>query len=112
MTTVLYSNGMFYRRKLLDRIERELTTREATVITGPRQVGKTTILKYLFDLTKSPNKAFFDFENPFDRLFLKKTILTTSGLISPKRVLIKTTALISLSMKFKICLQLANRLNI
>ena len=72
MTTVLYSNGMFYRRKLLDRIERELTTREATVITGPRQVGKTTILKYLFDLTKSPNKAFFDFENPFDRLFFEE----------------------------------------
>lgn len=58
---------MFYRRALLASLEKELTRREATVITGMRQVGKTTILQYLFSRVASKNKAMFDFENPLER---------------------------------------------
>lgn len=58
---------MFYRRELSSRLEKDLTRREATVITGMRQVGKTTILRHLFSLVSSKNKALFDFENPLER---------------------------------------------
>lgn len=58
---------MFYTRDLYTRLEKELETSQATVITGMRRVGKTTALKYLYDLVKSQNKAFFDFENPLHR---------------------------------------------
>lgn len=33
---------MFYRRDILSDIEKELATKEIIVITGMRQVGKTT----------------------------------------------------------------------
>lgn len=55
---------MFYPRLILPRLEKELLTSEATVLTGMRRTGKTSILKYLFGLVESKNKAFFDFENP------------------------------------------------
>ena len=58
---------MFFRRKLLARLERELETEEMVVITGMRQVGKTTILKYLFDKVMSKNKATLDLGNPLNR---------------------------------------------
>lgn len=58
---------MFYTRDLYTRLEKELETSQATVITGMRRVGKTTALRYLYDLVKSQNKAFFDFENPLHR---------------------------------------------
>ena len=51
----------------MPRLEAELDTKEITVITGMRQVGKTTLLKYLFDKTPSANKAFIDLENPLHR---------------------------------------------
>ena len=46
---------------------KELETPESTVITGMRQVGKTTLLSHLFSLVKSPNKLMLDFENPLNR---------------------------------------------
>lgn len=57
---------MFYQRNILKEINKHIKTREALVITGMRQVGKTTILKRLFDNLKVTNKAFYDFENTFD----------------------------------------------
>lgn len=57
---------MFYQRDIVNQLAKELTTREAVVLTGMRQVGKTTLLKHLFSLVPSKNKAFFDFENPLD----------------------------------------------
>lgn len=58
---------MFYPRDIYSRLEKELETPQATVITGMRRVGKTTALKYLYSLVNSPNKAFFDFESPLHR---------------------------------------------
>lgn len=58
---------MFYKRDILPKLERELTTKEITVITGMRQVGKTTILVHLFEQVKSENKVLLDLENPLHR---------------------------------------------
>jgi predicted AAA+ superfamily ATPase len=58
---------MFYPRLILPQLEKELETPEITVITGMRQVGKTTLLDHLFSLVKSSNKVKLDFENPLNR---------------------------------------------
>ncbi|MDP2692072.1 MAG: ATP-binding protein [bacterium] len=58
---------MFYPRLVLPQLEKELETPEITVITGMRQVGKTTLLEHLFSLVKSSNKVKLDFENPLNR---------------------------------------------
>lgn len=58
---------MLYPRQIFKKLESELTTKEVTVITGMRRVGKTTALKHLFGLVKSENKAFLDLENPLHR---------------------------------------------
>lgn len=58
---------MFYQRKILTQLEKELKTKEITVITGMRQVGKTTILNYLYEKIDSDNKALLDLENPLHR---------------------------------------------
>lgn len=44
-----------------------MDTKEATVITGMRRVGKTTALTHLYNLIKSENKTIFDLENPIHR---------------------------------------------
>jgi len=58
---------MFYTRKILPQLEKELKTEEIIVLTGMRQVGKTTLLKYLFDKIPSKNKVLLDLENPLHR---------------------------------------------
>lgn len=58
---------MFYPRRILPQLEKELQTRQIILLTGMRQVGKTTLLAHLFDQIGSENKAFFDLENPFHR---------------------------------------------
>jgi len=57
----------FYPRDILHVLEKELTTKQAVVITGMRGVGKTTILRHLFVRTASSNKVMLDFENPLIR---------------------------------------------
>lgn len=58
---------MIYQRELFSRLESELHTKEITVITGMRRVGKTTALLHLYDLVDSENKVMFDLENPLHR---------------------------------------------
>lgn len=58
---------MFYKRDILPQLEDELETKEITVITGMRQVGKTTVLRHLLELIKSANKVLLDLENPLHR---------------------------------------------
>lgn len=52
---------------MFSQLERELSSREATVITGMRRVGKTTAMLHLYNLVSSKNKALFDLENPLHR---------------------------------------------
>lgn len=58
---------MFHKRDILLRLEAEVATKEITVVTGIRQVGKTTMLNYLFGQTQSDNKVLLDLENPLHR---------------------------------------------
>jgi len=58
---------MFYPRTILPQLEKELTEKENTVITGMRQVGKTSILQYLFSHVTTSNKVMLDLENPLYR---------------------------------------------
>ena len=54
-------------RDILPRIESVMHFGKAIVITGMRRVGKTTILKYLYDKIGSDNRLFIDLENPIER---------------------------------------------
>ena len=58
---------MFYPRKILPQLEKELKTPQIIVLTGMRQVGKTTLLTHLFKKIKSENKTLLDLENPLHR---------------------------------------------
>lgn len=58
---------MLYPRQIFKQLEPELTTKEITVITGMRRVGKTTALSYLYDLVTTENKIMLDLENPIHR---------------------------------------------
>jgi len=56
-----------FQRKILKAIERQIASREIIVLTGMRRVGKTTLLKMLYDMIKSENKVFLDLENLINR---------------------------------------------
>lgn len=58
---------MLYPRQIFKLLESELNTKEITVITGMRRVGKTTALTHLYGLVKSGNKVLLDLENPLHR---------------------------------------------
>ncbi len=55
------------KRRIWEKLIQEIQTDEIVVITGPRQVGKTTTLRWLLDQVPSKNKLFFDLENLSDR---------------------------------------------
>jgi len=56
-----------YERKLLKEIRKWAGKRAVIVVTGMRQVGKTTLCRMLFDEIQSDNKVFLDLENPLNR---------------------------------------------
>lgn len=51
-----------YKRKLVDKILRYLDPKDVIVILGARQVGKTTLLKYLLESHIRENVFYFDLE--------------------------------------------------
>ena len=55
------------KRFLYHRLIKYLDHKNALVITGMRQVGKTTLMKQIFDEVPFP-KLWFDFDNPLDML--------------------------------------------
>ena len=54
------------KRALFNKLIRYLDKKEALVITGMRQVGKTTLMRQLYDYISDREKLWFDFENPLD----------------------------------------------
>jgi len=60
-------------RKLWKTLKKELHEKENLVLTGPRRVGKTTTIKWLFKQIESENKVIFDIENLKDRQIFEKT---------------------------------------
>lgn len=64
---VLKTNPVF-RRIILDEISPFLNSREIIAVVGPRQAGKTTVLKLLFNNLRATRKCvFLTFENLLDR---------------------------------------------
>ncbi len=57
---------MIYPRQIENEVFEHFDDNKAVVITGMRRVGKTTLLKKIFDLLETDNKIWFDFENPLD----------------------------------------------
>lgn len=55
------------KRLLFDEINKQINHKNAIVIVGSRQVGKTTLMKQIFDEVENQSKLWFDFENPLDQ---------------------------------------------
>ena len=62
-----------YNRKLLVELRKWVDKRHVVVVTGMRQVGKTTLFKMLFNEIKSANKVFLDMENPIVQKVFEET---------------------------------------
>lgn len=56
-----------YNRKLNEGVRKWVGKKTIVVVTGMRQVGKTTLCRMLFEKIKSGNKVFIDLENPLNR---------------------------------------------
>lgn len=54
------------KRILFSELTKYLDKKEALVITGMRQVGKTTLMRQIYDYCANNQKLWFDFENPLD----------------------------------------------
>jgi len=54
------------KRALFSELIKYSDKKEALVITGMRQVGKTTLMRQLYDYISDREKLWFDFENPLD----------------------------------------------
>ncbi len=60
-----------YKRFLYNEIVKYLDHKNALVITGMRQVGKTTLMRQIFQELNAP-KLWFDLDNPLDQLFFEE----------------------------------------
>jgi predicted AAA+ superfamily ATPase len=56
-----------YRRSIQNELEEQLKFREIVVVTGMRRVGKTTLLRMIYDSIQDNNKVFLDLENLLDQ---------------------------------------------
>lgn len=63
---------MIIERELYSRIKPLINSPEAIIITGMRRVGKTTLLRYIFDNIRSENKLFLDLENPLNQKYFEQ----------------------------------------
>jgi predicted AAA+ superfamily ATPase len=55
------------KRLLFDEISKQINHKNAIVIVGSRQVGKTTLMRQIFDEIENQPKLWFDFDNPLDQ---------------------------------------------
>lgn len=58
---------MFYERKKYKEAKELFLYDEILVLTGMRRVGKTTLMKQVFDQVESKNKILLNMDNPLDR---------------------------------------------
>lgn len=64
---------MIIERDIFNRINPLISSPEAIIITGMRRVGKTTLLKYIYDKIENSNKIFIDLENPANQRIFEET---------------------------------------
>ena len=60
-------NKKQYRRLIQNELEEQLKFKEIVVVTGMRRVGKTTLLRMIYNSIKDDNKVFLDLENIIDQ---------------------------------------------
>lgn len=58
------------KRNLFYTLVKHISHKNALVITGMRQVGKTTLMKQLYETVNAP-KLWFDFDNPLNTLYFE-----------------------------------------
>ena len=58
---------MSFKRKIFSSLEKHLSVKQVTVLTGMRRTGKTTLVKQLMEASNIDYKLFFDLENIEDR---------------------------------------------
>lgn len=58
---------MIKRRKILPILEKCRDLAEAVVLTGFRRVGKTTVMRHIFDELPTQNKIYLDLESPVNQ---------------------------------------------
>lgn len=63
---------MLIERELYKSITPLLPSPESIVVTGMRRVGKTTLLKYIYDQIDSHNKIYLDLENPRNQIYFQE----------------------------------------
>lgn len=61
-----------FQRKTFSLLERHLSKKQVTVITGMRRVGKSTALKYLLGKIEHSNKLYLDFERIENRVLFNE----------------------------------------
>lgn len=61
------------KRLLYDELIKYLHHKNTLVITGMRQVGKTTLMRQLFDAETNRPKLWFDLDNPLDQKIFEST---------------------------------------
>ncbi len=60
------------KRKLFQQITARMEAPEAIVVTGMRRVGKTTLIKQVYDSLNTANKIFLDLENPVNQKYFEE----------------------------------------
>src|SRR3990172_6255726 len=55
------------KRLLFYELKRQLKHKNAQIITGMRQVGKTTLMRQIYDEIKNAPTLWFDLDNPLDQ---------------------------------------------
>jgi len=82
------------KRYLFNDLLKYLDHKNALIITGMRQVGKTTLMKQLFNKVDGP-KLWYDFENPLDLLHFENInydaiyeVLKNEAGVSDKRLFV------------------------
>jgi len=53
---------MVFKRKIFSDLEKHLSKKQVTVLTGMRRTGKTTLVKQLMEASENEQKLFFDLE--------------------------------------------------
>lgn len=64
--SLIFKIKIMKKRFLFYELIKDLSHKNALVVTGMRQVGKSTLLKQVYDHIPNRPKLWFDFENPLD----------------------------------------------
>ncbi|MBD3280122.1 AAA family ATPase, partial [Candidatus Dojkabacteria bacterium] len=63
---------MIYKRKIYEKIKKVVDHKNAIIIIGGRQVGKTTLMRQLYNDLPDDQKVWFDFDNPIEYKFFQE----------------------------------------